>query len=490
MQTKLKQVSYKILLVISIVFSAYTEGYAQLYHVGANKDTLINYRKTADFKAFYAKVFAYNVDIKAKEHIGKIKAISPDRQSGWTFKWWTYNFAERILKDTLSVYSNIDSMELENLPTGCYKVQMSKGNVDTSFYAWIVINRSRFHLVKDDKGYIKYFEATCFKTDIRAIPSIGEKFPDSLRYVHSDNYVLPNPEDYQYNVFQNTPRIIIKGTDGSIYTADKNKYSITNPPSKDTRYFVEFSDKLNTLIRDTVVYKSIIPKAEFSLFISEDTMSEVSTRFYTEKASGEAPLWAKVVSKSQNTNHLTWVLADSIKDPADSVYYFHTANDSIDAISDIPYKYPYKYKLILYAQNDRCTDSISKTLEVVNSKVGEQGANAFPKVFTPNGDGKNDYFSIKSDTIRSIQFLHLFIVDSHGKKVYEYKGKVAQGWKGWDGKTSWGSDAKPGIYYYYFEATGWGPIPKTGVTDPKQIKNSPNKVSGKGYFYLFRDSNN
>ena len=124
--------------------------------------------------------------------------------------------------------------------------------------------------------------------------------------------------------------------------------------------------------------------------------------------------------------------------------------------------------------------------------MGEMGKNAFPKVITPNQDGIHDYFYIKvdnSDTIQSIEYLSLRIYNSRGSKVYEYIGKMADGWKGWDGKTLWGLDAPTGIYYYYFEAKGYGPFTSsTGNTSgqPAGASTGPRKVSGKGYVYLIR----
>jgi len=66
---------------------------------------------------------------------------------------------------------------------------------------------------------------------------------------------------------------------------------------------------------------------------------------------------------------------------------------------------------------------------------------------------------------------------------------MADGWKGWDGKTLWGLDAPTGIYYYYFEAKGYGPFTSsTGNTSgqPASASTGPRKVSGKGYVYLIR----
>ena len=82
--------------------------------------------------------------------------------------------------------------------------------------------------------------------------------------------------------------------------------------------------------------------------------------------------------------------------------------------------------------------------------------------------------------------------------MYYYSGKVADGWRGWDGKSKIG-DAPAGLYYYYFEAEGWGPFATSAsnsdtnaetdtdtnaTTDENQ---GPSIVREKGFFYLFRN---
>jgi gliding motility-associated-like protein len=64
-----------------------------------------------------------------------------------------------------------------------------------------------------------------------------------------------------------------------------------------------------------------------------------------------------------------------------------------------------------------------------------------PNVFTPNGDGKNDVFRIRSTGMKS---LHCTLYDRWGRKIYEWEG--INGY--WDGQTSGGILASDGTYYY------------------------------------------
>jgi gliding motility-associated-like protein len=73
-----------------------------------------------------------------------------------------------------------------------------------------------------------------------------------------------------------------------------------------------------------------------------------------------------------------------------------------------------------------------------------------PNVFSPNGDGINDFFQVKAQTLRSFNGM---IVNRWGRTVYEWTN-----WQdyeaGWDGKINGGSDASPGVYYFVIKAVG------------------------------------
>jgi len=73
-----------------------------------------------------------------------------------------------------------------------------------------------------------------------------------------------------------------------------------------------------------------------------------------------------------------------------------------------------------------------------------------PNIFTPNGDGTNDFFQVKAQTL--IEFNGV-IVNRWGRTVFEWTN-----WEdmeaGWDGKLSSGSEAAPGVYFYIIKAKG------------------------------------
>ena len=68
-----------------------------------------------------------------------------------------------------------------------------------------------------------------------------------------------------------------------------------------------------------------------------------------------------------------------------------------------------------------------------------------PNVFTPNGDGQNDYLFITSSGLEDFTFV---VLDSKQQVVYETSDVNFK----WDGITRQGSPIEDGIYSYYFIA--------------------------------------
>ena len=99
---------------------------------------------------------------------------------------------------------------------------------------------------------------------------------------------------------------------------------------------------------------------------------------------------------------------------------------------------------MLLGSKGACLDTIYKIIRVdIPSKL------EVPNVFTPNGDGSNDIFFLKTTNLLEIT---AFIFDRWGNKVYEVTsstGNIA-----WDGKNLNGKDCSVGTYFYIIKATG------------------------------------
>lgn len=85
-----------------------------------------------------------------------------------------------------------------------------------------------------------------------------------------------------------------------------------------------------------------------------------------------------------------------------------------------------------------------------------------PNVFTPNGDGTNDYFEVTTDGTTVYEFS---VFSRTGIRIYHTRSPRIF----WDGNSLDGAELKDGIYYYVIEEEG-------GIT--------PFETAG--FMYLFR----
>ncbi len=113
----------------------------------------------------------------------------------------------------------------------------------------------------------------------------------------------------------------------------------------------------------------------------------------------------------------------------------------------------YNITFILTASSG-CTSTKSRALAVTDTII-------VPNVFSPDGDGVNDVWSIKSNDKDK---LSVKIYSRAGALVYEEHAAVVR----WDGKTLFGQELIDGVYYY--------------VVDRDDKVLAPQK----GFLYLFR----
>tara|TARA_B100000959_G_scaffold74562_1_gene79224 strand:+ start:25 stop:6273 length:6249 start_codon:yes stop_codon:yes gene_type:complete len=89
--------------------------------------------------------------------------------------------------------------------------------------------------------------------------------------------------------------------------------------------------------------------------------------------------------------------------------------------------------------NVGCYDTVTITIHV-------QGVDV-PNVFTPNGDGVNDFFVVDNHGMKT---LNMLIFDRWGAKVYEWNTTQTT----WDGTGLDGEDVADGVYFYILTAEG------------------------------------
>ncbi|MEO6902386.1 MAG: PKD-like domain-containing protein [Bacteroidia bacterium] len=157
--------------------------------------------------------------------------------------------------------------------------------------------------------------------------------------------------------------------------------------------------------------------------------NKVVAAFTPSPTSGEIPLLVTFTNNSVGANHYTWNFdagTSALKDPT----YLY------DRIG--------KFNVCLIADNNgNCADTICKVIEAYINFIF-----VIPNVFTPNGDGVNDLFTISG---KGIESLHADIYNRWGQKEYEWN--TING--GWDGRSATGLAAPSGTYYYMINAIGF-----------------------------------
>lgn len=120
------------------------------------------------------------------------------------------------------------------------------------------------------------------------------------------------------------------------------------------------------------------------------------------------------------------------------------------------------YTVILLATDGVCTDSAT----IVITAISENGITV-PNIFTPNGDGVNDFFYANPVGIISLRGV---IYNRYGAIVYMWDGPEG----GWDGHTApAGVPCSDGVYYYVIDA----------------VDRDGNQISQKGTVQLVRTAN-
>ncbi|WP_417609640.1 gliding motility-associated C-terminal domain-containing protein [Owenweeksia hongkongensis] len=105
-----------------------------------------------------------------------------------------------------------------------------------------------------------------------------------------------------------------------------------------------------------------------------------------------------------------------------------------------------KINITLKAVSFNCkyTDSITENLVISLKTINPDVEELFPNVFTPNGDGINDFFQlIEPISIPCLSDFEIRIFNRWGTLVYEHKGADFN----WDGKYK-AREASEGVFYF------------------------------------------
>ena len=353
---------------------------------------------------------------------GTLNAGSPGGTGPFTFSWYKWSDATKSFSAFINTETGVFTSSLSNLDEGGYKVIIS-GGFDTSLVGWIFIDKpySEASLQNRTCDYVALKGVAAIDTFYYRNPGNGlpVKLPDGVTFLWSSD----PPSSIPYPDLYLNPQTF-------------------DPPLVDVTYMLQVTDSFGCISESSFYYESIHVKADFTF----------------EPVKGEAPLEVTFTDKSIRAIAYRWEFGEN--------------KDSISEISNpAPHKYykPGEYSVKLTVESDKhCIDSMRSENIIVDPSNLE-----IPNVFTPDGDGLNDYFLVASQSLR---YLSVEIFSRSGVKVYDFSGggEGLSEWQGWDGNVNSSSrKATPGVYFYIIMAYGWDDI----VYDSKEYR---------GIVYLYR----
>jgi gliding motility-associated-like protein len=357
---------------------------------------------------------------------GALSAVSPGGTAPFSFSWNKWSDLTKSFIISLPAGAGDTPSSRNNIDEGGYQVRITDGGgYDTSLVAWIHIDKP-------------FAEAKLQNYTCDYVALSGKAAIDTFYYKDPANGLSVKLRNAYSFLWSSNPTSTIPYPN-----IELNPVTFT-PPLEDVVYKLQVTDSFLCVSESSFPYTSIHVKAEFSF----------------DPNQGEAPLEVTFTDKSVRAFKYKWEFGD----------------DSISELANPPphiYYRPGEYRVKLSIESDKlCTDVADSTTFDNRIKV-DPSKLEIPNVFTPNGDGFNDYFIVESKSLKSI---NVEIYSKSGVIVYNFSGEneILKDWKGWDGNVNRSSSkAIPGIYYYIIRAQGWDDI----VYDSKEFR---------GFLYLYR----
>jgi gliding motility-associated-like protein len=388
------------------------------------------------------------------EQNGELTASEPSGEVA-SFEWSKYNVQTGNFEVVRNENSGTTTSTIDGLADGGYRVKISSASGENTYTAWV------------------------FNNYIEALAEIPES--DCNSFLLNGSFEAAN---FTYSDLSNgQPKELFKDTKIEWMQGDRKlstiiEYRNYSPPTSDTDYKLVVSDRFGCVGESTVSYKSIVTKASFEFQIPERK---------SDSEKDEAPLTVTFTNTSENGDlgKYEWFIykdLQKIKEEKD-------AGTFKDSIMDVVYNdnpvYTFQetgeYIVKLVSKHVSEIGTCTDTFYIANHILIAESFIDAPNVFTPNGDGTNDFFAVKFFSMKSVK---ITIVNRWGKVVHKWENNNVKGFYNtasdegenydaasvWDGKIG-GKYASPGVYYYVAEGIG---------RDGKRRK-------ANGFFHLFRD---
>ncbi len=363
-----------------------------------------------------------------------------------TFLWEKYNEQTTSFEFYSQEIIDAESNEITNLADGCYRATVTSGTTTDVFRAWVFNN--------------------WILADAEVVDSNCETFrlSGSFKSAELIYYDLSSNAGVE---LQKT--INVEWYEGDTRWSTNLNFQVFDPPTEDTEYTLQVFDQFGCEGISDVLYESMITEAKFSVDANWTNASQFV---------GEAPLTVTFNNESKNgtPGYYEWFFyrdIDEIKREAER-------GGEVDSIMLIAYddapvytfenSGTYMVRLVSkhITESFTCVDTFTFENYIVADTSSIIGAN----VFTPNGDGVNDDFVIRFQSMRSLE---ISIVNRWGRVVHSWQSgdimdpENARTESVWDGRIG-ARYASPGVYYW----NAYG----VGRDDRKQSKH--------GFVHLFR----
>jgi len=362
-----------------------------------------------------------------------------------SFEWQRYNPLTGNFDFLSTESSGSTTSTISGLENGGYRVKVISASGEKRYTAWVFNN---------------YIEAKAEITDSDCNSLTLKGSFDTPKLIYTE---LPTGQSKEL-----TKDIQVRWMDAEVVVSRVLVSKVFDPPTKDTDYTLEVTDRFGCIAKTDVQYRSIVTKALFTVSVDK----------------GEAPLEVTFNNESENGDpgKFEWFIfrdLDEIKRESEENNGVVKDSILIKLYNDSPvytFENSGSYKVKLVSKKVSELQTCFDTIYLEGYIIADTSFVDAPNVFTPNGDGVNDEFIIKFWSMKEIK---ISIFNRWGKLLHVWESNNVINFGNtvetvpqsvWNGKVG-GKVCTPGVYYYVVEGRG---------RDDKRKRTS-------GFFHLFRD---
>ncbi|MGW8316294.1 MAG: T9SS type B sorting domain-containing protein [Bacteroidales bacterium] len=377
---------------------------------------------------------------------GTLAATLPGGGS-YNFEWSRYNPDIGAFDPPFSSETNMVSSTVSDLEDGGYQVRIWNGtNTDTTFLGWVMLDKLTAQVTKDANDEVLPIYSTC-----NFLVVIGAVEPDTLRYYNPvTNQLLEQPIGYKFKWTSDNEDHHIPN-DSTVL-----KFNITYiPPVKDTWVILTVTDELGMVEVDSVFCSAKATRAEFTVEYLDKVLADDPEKMWNpdltegwtkDIGSTDALLTVRFLNDSKNGENYEFVFLDTLG----GIKQTYETGD-VDELPEFTYTRAdeYYYPYLVSTSSFGCID----TFELAEAIFVAPSQLVIPNVFSPNGDGTNDFWVFKHQSLKTCR---ITVVDRTGKVAYKRDIDDIYSWEGWDGNMHDSNRRAPeGQYYFVVEAMGY-----------------------------------